>query len=55
MTVYSRGDDVAFVGQLDTINALADASPGFVWRLQTDGGNATSAVTPRPSAPTTTS
>jgi hypothetical protein len=31
-----------FVAQLDTINALADASPGFVWRLQTDDGNATS-------------
>jgi heme-degrading monooxygenase HmoA len=32
----------AFVAQLDAINALADASPGFVWRLQTDDGNATS-------------
>ena len=31
-----------FVAQLDPINALADASPGFVWRLQTDDGNATS-------------
>jgi hypothetical protein len=31
-----------FVAQLDTINALADASPGFVWRLQADDGNATS-------------
>lgn len=31
-----------FVTQLDTINALADASPGFVWRLQTEDGNATS-------------
>jgi hypothetical protein len=30
-----------FVGRLDEINALADASPGFVWRLQTDAGNAT--------------
>ena len=27
--------------QLDPINALADASPGFVWRLQTEDGNAT--------------
>ena len=26
---------------LDAINALADASPGFVWRLQTEDGNAT--------------
>src|SRR5262245_15238995 len=31
-----------FVAKLDPINALADASPGFVWRLQTDDGNATS-------------
>ncbi len=30
-----------FVAQLDAINALADRSPGFVWRLQTDTGNAT--------------
>ena len=30
-----------FVAQLDTINALADHSPGFVWRLQSDSGNAT--------------
>ena len=33
-----------FVSQLDAINALADRSPGFVWRLQTEGGNATSLV-----------
>ena len=25
-----------FVDRLDQINALADAAPGFVWRLQTD-------------------
>ncbi len=31
-----------FVDLLDTINALADASPGFVWRLKSDGGDATS-------------
>lgn len=31
----------AFVAQLDEINALADGSPGFVWRLQSDSGNAT--------------
>lgn len=30
-----------FRSQLDPINALADRSPGFVWRLQTDDGNAT--------------
>jgi len=30
-----------FVAQLDAINALADASPGFVWRLAGASGNAT--------------
>lgn len=30
-----------FVAALDGINALADASPGFVWRLQSESGNAT--------------
>src|SRR5215510_773225 len=30
-----------FVARLDEINALADRSPGFVWRLQTEAGNAT--------------
>jgi hypothetical protein len=30
-----------FVARLDEINALADGSPGFVWRLQTPEGNAT--------------
>jgi hypothetical protein len=29
-----------FVNALDAINAVADASPGFVWRLQSDSGNA---------------
>ena len=29
-----------FNARLDPVNALADASPGFVWRLQTDEGNA---------------
>lgn len=31
-----------FVAALDSINALAETSPGFVWRLQDDSGNATS-------------
>ena len=31
-----------FVAQLEPINALADRSPGFVWRLQTEAGDATS-------------
>ncbi len=30
-----------FVARLDTVNALADASPGFIWRLQSPEGNAT--------------
>ena len=30
-----------FVARLDDINALAEGSPGFIWRLQTDEGNAT--------------
>jgi len=30
-----------FVANLERINALADAAPGFVWRLQTEDGNAT--------------
>lgn len=31
-----------FVSALDEINALAEASPGFVWRFKTDAGDATS-------------
>ena len=30
-----------FAANLDRINALAERSPGFVWRLQTEAGNAT--------------
>jgi hypothetical protein len=30
-----------FVEQLEPVNALADAAPGFVWRLQTEDGDAT--------------
>lgn len=30
-----------FVERLRSVNAVADASPGFVWRLQTDEGDAT--------------
>ena len=36
-------DDPSMEGfrtQLDPINALADRTPGFVWRLQTEDGNA---------------
>src|SRR6185369_7612701 len=31
-----------FTSQLRRINELADRSPGFVWRLQTEAGDATS-------------
>ena len=40
----ARVDDpliVDFAAALDRINALADAAPGFIWRLQTEDGNAT--------------
>src|SRR5260370_7832756 len=30
-----------FVAQLEPTNALADKSPGFVWRLKSESGNAT--------------
>jgi hypothetical protein len=31
----------SFLDQLDRVNVLAEQSPGFVWRLQSDSGNAT--------------
>ena len=43
-TMVAPTDDPSvaeFMQGLDRINALADSSPGFVWRLQTDEGNAT--------------
>ncbi|SMB90063.1 DUF3291 domain-containing protein [Deinococcus hopiensis] len=30
-----------FIAGLDPVSALAEAAPGFVWRLQDEGGNAT--------------
>src|SRR6201996_5248383 len=30
-----------FVAGLDPVNAVADSAPGFVWRLQTEDGDAT--------------
>ncbi|MBV8659306.1 MAG: DUF3291 domain-containing protein [Burkholderiales bacterium] len=30
-----------FVANLDRVNALAESSPGFVWRLKDEGGDAT--------------
>jgi hypothetical protein len=35
-------DLAAFVAALAPVNALAEAAPGFVWRLKTAYGNATS-------------
>lgn len=34
-------ETAGFVAALAPVNALADAAPGFVWRLQTDSGDAT--------------
>jgi Domain of unknown function (DUF3291) len=31
-----------FVARLERVNALAEAAPGFVWRLQDESGDATS-------------
>ncbi len=33
-----------FMSNLDRINAVAERTPGFVWRLQDESGNATSIV-----------
>lgn len=49
--VAPQGDPrvAPFFEALDRINALADASAGFIWRLQDDGGNATDVqLTPDP-------
>jgi Domain of unknown function (DUF3291) len=46
-----KGDPAVqpFFDALDEVNALADSSSGFVWRLQDEGGNATAIqVTPDP-------
>lgn len=40
-----------FFAELDRINAIADATPGFVWRLKDEGGNAM-ALAPTPDART---
>ena len=44
-TMIAPTDDprvAEFMDALEAVNALADDAPGFVWRLQTDEGNATS-------------
>lgn len=33
-----------FYANLDRINSLAEQAPGFVWRLQSDSGNATDII-----------
>ena len=43
-TMVAPTDDprvAEFMDALERVNAIADAAPGFVWRLQTDAGNAT--------------
>ncbi len=43
-TMRGDADDpvmAGFFARLDELNAIADAAPGFVWRLQTDDGDAT--------------
>jgi heme-degrading monooxygenase HmoA len=43
-TLRAPRDDPAlagFVAELEPVNALADGHPGFVWRLQTEDGDAT--------------
>ncbi len=43
-TMRGDRDDPIMAGffeRLESLNALADRSPGFVWRLQTDDGDAT--------------
>jgi hypothetical protein len=51
-TLRAPLDDPAIAGfaeALEPVNALADAAPGFVWRLQTEDGNATAVkVAPDP-------
>lgn len=44
----SLDDEVmqSFVARLDEINALAEASPGFVWRLQSEEGQSSSYLRP---------
>jgi hypothetical protein len=35
-----------FMDNLDSMNALAERSPGFVWRMKSDSGNATDISVP---------
>jgi hypothetical protein len=40
-TPFEAPEMADFVNNLERINQLADESPGFVWRLQTEEGDAT--------------
>jgi len=42
-TLYDLDDPriAYFMQNLDRVNALAEATPGFVWRLTGEGNNAT--------------
>lgn len=42
--------NAGFVNALDQVNALAEASPGFIWRLTGEGNNATD-IKPFPDDP----
>jgi hypothetical protein len=41
IALHDDAQVAGFFAELDRINALADSSPGFVWRLIGDSGNAT--------------
>jgi hypothetical protein len=41
---YESAEMAGFVNNLDLVNALADKSPGFVWRLEIDGDDVASAT-----------
>ncbi|MEP1962782.1 DUF3291 domain-containing protein [Tateyamaria sp.] len=45
---YSTNDPrmAEFMNNLDRMNALAERSPGFVWRMKSDSGNATDIAVP---------
>jgi phosphoglycolate phosphatase-like HAD superfamily hydrolase len=42
LTPIDAPETADFVAALAPVNARADAAPGFVWRLQTESGDATS-------------
>lgn len=47
---FPNGDSriADFTNNLDRINAVAERSPGFVWRFKVESGNATTLSTPWP-------